>query len=433
MGVILLLAAGEIARGAHFYAVDPLRPVLFSIDAQSPTTMNQPGLSIRASDVLEHPGPTIRIGRARLNLNNTQDQIDGLSFAYTGFGVATPFVLRFSMDRGTFIGAPPDPDLVAQGFLFNPRQQAQLNQAAGDDFVSLRLFNRNGIIPLGANAERGAFDGDNSTLDRDQGDAGGVDYSLIPEIGVDENNPGQQDDLKAGADEGMAALFSQSDNREGRGVIGARPLFFSLEKNSPSLVPLPGPDGGAVIFVDFNTDAPGGEQVYVFDTQIGLVRADDIEDFIVFDNGDFVFNRAQDQVLFSLARGSPSLDALGATPADVLSTTPTGLPLRFFALQEQLGLSTGANIDMLELAVCMGPFDNCIRDWAIGNKGLTGDMNCDGVVSVSDIAGLVLALTNPAGYEAAYPDCNPFNGDCNFDHNMTVGDIGCFVELLTGP
>ena len=63
---------------------------------------------------------------------------------------------------------------------------------------------------------------------------------------------------------------------------------------------------------------------------------------------------------------------------------------------------------------------------------LPGDMNCDGVVSVGDIAGFVLALTNPAGYADAYPSCNIQNADINGDLVVTVGDIGGFVALLTG-
>lgn len=61
-----------------------------------------------------------------------------------------------------------------------------------------------------------------------------------------------------------------------------------------------------------------------------------------------------------------------------------------------------------------------------------GDMNCDGIVSVGDIAGFVLALTNPAGYAAAYPGCDINLADINGDMQLTVSDIGPFVQLLTG-
>ncbi len=64
--------------------------------------------------------------------------------------------------------------------------------------------------------------------------------------------------------------------------------------------------------------------------------------------------------------------------------------------------------------------------------GLLGDMNCDGAVTVGDINPFVLALTDPVGYAAAFPDCNLLNGDCTDDGALTVGDINCFVELVTG-
>lgn len=68
----------------------------------------------------------------------------------------------------------------------------------------------------------------------------------------------------------------------------------------------------------------------------------------------------------------------------------------------------------------------------ICKKCLVGDMNCDGVVSVSDIGPFVLALTNPAGYIAAFPNCCLEAADVNCDGFVTVGDIGPFVQLLTG-
>ncbi|MDX2198257.1 MAG: hypothetical protein SF069_04700 [Phycisphaerae bacterium] len=66
-------------------------------------------------------------------------------------------------------------------------------------------------------------------------------------------------------------------------------------------------------------------------------------------------------------------------------------------------------------------------------RSLPGDMNCDGIVSVGDIAGFVLALTDPAGYAAQFPNCDINNADINQDNVVSVGDISGFVALLTGP
>lgn len=95
----------------------------------------------------------------------------------------------------------------------------------------------------------------------------------------------------------------------------------------------------------------------------------------------------------------------------------------------------GATIDPLTgdfLFSTFGGGDRVIR--VVGFTGITppGDMNCDGIVTVSDIGGFVLALTNPGGYAKQFPDCDLNNADVNDDGVVTVSDIGPFVELLTG-
>ncbi|MGE3180889.1 MAG: hypothetical protein AB7N71_04605, partial [Phycisphaerae bacterium] len=63
---------------------------------------------------------------------------------------------------------------------------------------------------------------------------------------------------------------------------------------------------------------------------------------------------------------------------------------------------------------------------------LTGDMNCDGAISVSDIGPFVLAITNAAAYEIEYPGCVLLQADANGDGAVTVSDIGDFVALVIG-
>jgi hypothetical protein len=90
----------------------------------------------------------------------------------------------------------------------------------------------------------------------------------------------------------------------------------------------------------------------------------------------------------------------------------------------------------------MGPTDNMTTypGWNIDDVELwgvvhiaIGDMNCDGSVNNFDITPFVLALTDPAGYAAAYPGCSLMNGDVNADAAVNNFDITPFVELLTGP
>ena len=80
-----------------------------------------------------------------------------------------------------------------------------------------------------------------------------------------------------------------------------------------------------------------------------------------------------------------------------------------------------------------GPaISSAVFEFTTASGALPGDVNCDGAVTVSDIAGFVLALTDPAGYAAQFPVCNIENADVNDDGVVSVSDIGVFVTLLTG-
>jgi hypothetical protein len=61
---------------------------------------------------------------------------------------------------------------------------------------------------------------------------------------------------------------------------------------------------------------------------------------------------------------------------------------------------------------------------------VTGDVNCDGAVNLGDINPFVEALSDPQGYQNAYPSCWPSNADVNGDGSVNFGDINPFVDLL---
>jgi hypothetical protein len=63
---------------------------------------------------------------------------------------------------------------------------------------------------------------------------------------------------------------------------------------------------------------------------------------------------------------------------------------------------------------------------------LAGDLNCDGAANFGDINPFVLALSNPAGYATAFPNCDILAGDINGDGTVGFGDINPFVALLSG-
>lgn len=61
-----------------------------------------------------------------------------------------------------------------------------------------------------------------------------------------------------------------------------------------------------------------------------------------------------------------------------------------------------------------------------------GDVNCDGIVSVSDIQPFVQVLTNPSSYELNFPNCNLLNADVDQNGEANVNDIAAFISLLVG-
>lgn len=63
---------------------------------------------------------------------------------------------------------------------------------------------------------------------------------------------------------------------------------------------------------------------------------------------------------------------------------------------------------------------------------IPGDANCDGAVDNFDIDAFVFALTSPANYQLAYPNCPILNADANQDGAVDNFDIDPFVTLLTG-
>jgi hypothetical protein len=65
------------------------------------------------------------------------------------------------------------------------------------------------------------------------------------------------------------------------------------------------------------------------------------------------------------------------------------------------------------------------------NVCLTGDMNCDGLVTSADIDGFVIALVGGANaYYDQYPDCAYLRADCNDDGTVSTADIDAFVQYL---
>jgi len=66
----------------------------------------------------------------------------------------------------------------------------------------------------------------------------------------------------------------------------------------------------------------------------------------------------------------------------------------------------------------------------IVQTGLKGDMNCDGVIDTEDVEPFVMALVDPAAYQAAYPACQILRGDMDSNGGVDGADIAGFLEVL---
>lgn len=329
---LALALLAESASAADPTAINPLPAPLFNFDRTSPSI----GPLIQPNDVLSAPGPLVEINGPNLGLFDNNDELDALSGPNVGISIGDTFIILFSVGRNSTGAVPPDPALVGLGFPYNVQHQAERNQAAGDAFGSLTLFNRLGpLVTLGGRAIS------NNTLYLNQGDAGGVDYSAQPDISPDATNGGTTDDVKSGAYIPPVT----------RGVIPV--IFFSVDKFSPSLTDLPGTGSGADIYRDTMTGSPGGQSLYAGPAILGLLPADDIDALIVFDNGDGIFNPNQDQILFSLSNQSPTALIVGG--ASILTSVPGGGTFNVYCTAAQLGLAPTDNLDMLELVRTSDP------------------------------------------------------------------------------
>ncbi len=101
-------------------------------------------------------------------------------------------------------------------------------------------------------------------------------------------------------------------------------------------------------------------------------------------------------------------------------------------LQWSYNQAGGADPNTVLSLVATPAYSNDENDNAIPDECelLYGDLNCDGLLNNADIDAFVLALSEPAGYAAAYPQCSRDLADCNLDGDVNNGDIDSFVALL---
>ncbi len=426
LAAAVLLPALICARAdAEPQAINPIRLPDFTIDLDSPTLDD--GVLL-AGDVLNKPGPLVVRPAATLRLFSPLDDLDAMSFSRSDVAPGQTLLLLFGVDRASIGLAPPDPGLVAQNRPYNVLDQAAKHQAAGDIFMTLTPFTLDGPLPFEGFGPGTAA---NNTLVRNQGDTGGVDKDLKPEV-----SPEVFTDPLAEIDDsdGIAGEPTGGIPFGPRGVPGAdNVLFFSITRDSPSLTSLPGTPSGANVYGDLDPSAPGGEFVYASAAQLSLIPGplgDDIDSLVVIDNGDLVFNPQNDAIIFSLARGSPTLQEFELGPADLLKTQSNGIPA-VFAPASLLGLAPTDNIDALEVHPA-GNINQEIFQRAIF-RVLPGDYNDDDQVNEIDCDAFPACYSGPG---LTYDDNGIMTHSVsvgpgpNFDPEVLVVETGDLVQWV---
>jgi len=385
----------------------------FSIDAASPSigkpTINGP---ITAGAVLDVPGPTVPFTAQSLGLH-PNDELDEISYNRAlHIPLGQTFVILFGVDRTTVGARGPDPSLLPTR-PYNVMDQAARHQAAGDTFMTLDGWTRaGGPLPFG---ESRVIALRNNTLVINEGDSGGIDYAMAPNVppilALPPGTP--QDNGDGTAYDPATALL---------GICV--PLFFTVTKQSsiPGSPPLPVAASGANIYGDCDPAILGSEFVYATASQLGLmsgVGGDEIDGLVVFDQNDNQIYDAGDQILYSLAPGSPSL-ALGPfSPADIFEASgpPCVGPCcscSLFARADDLGLRSLPDIDNVD-NIEVFKTDNVHA--TVFNSAiyyvLPGDYDGNGVLTPADCGNFAGCCSGP-GVPATIP-CRVFDMDSDGD------------------
>lgn len=386
------------------WSPDPMPPPLISLDVDSPTLAL---LDLTAADILSAPPPEAFVPYFILGLMDA-DELNAFSWG-PGPRDGETYALLFSVERGLFAGEPPDANLASLGYIYNAFQQAELNQAASDMFMSTSLFDNNGQVGVLLAAP-------NNVLVIDGGNAGGTDFNLIPgdPITVDDPNPGDQDNINGFGNPPGGRLAS---------ARGADIVYFTLQRDSPSLPDLPGTASGADIYYIDLGDPPGPPQLFASAPSLGLLPWDNISAMTVLRASDDAVGpwSPGDRVVFALDAESPSLMELDSTASD-LHIASFGQPIVLYASGHQFGLSPDARLSALTYYLT-GSIFQAILHHGIKTGPVVGDLDGDGQVNHADLAILLAAWNSVPGD----PNWNP-NADINGDGEVNLADLAFLLS-----
>lgn len=140
-----------------------------------------------------------------------------------------------------------------------------------------------------------------------------------------------------------------------------------------------------------------------------------------FGNGMFQLRAA-----FGLSTGDANCDGLrdlADLPAFILAlTNPTGFATAY----------PGCDINRSDVNGDGAVNGRDIQPFVAGLQPPRGDLNCDGVRSLADVAAFILALTDPTAFAATYPGCDIGRADVNADGTADGRDVAALVAQVIG-
>lgn len=127
---------------------------------------------------------------------------------------------------------------------------------------------------------------------------------------------------------------------------------------------------------------------------------------------------------------TPGVDNIYVDPLFVDPNCLTADPYYAFALQATSPALCTADDDCSRGALYSDVCENCEPEPC--QCDCVGDVNCDGQVDFGDINAFVDYVANHAQWQEDFPDCDPRNGDIDYDGVYpSFGDLNPFVNLLT--
>ena len=213
------------------------------------------------------------------------------------------------------------------------------------------------------------------------------------------------------------------------GLDGSTAIFDAEFDTSDTWGPFVGFEGitpASATLTISGASVPQSNRVYTLSGQNG--NQPTYFNFVGFGKPDLL-NATFDGDILGLGKfGSFSSTAQVAGIKGVLEGDPILLE-QFVPATDEIVLITVIASGLIDYSFVSGSVSITAEEKGVG---MLGDMNCDQIVDLLDVSPFVLALTDPTGYEAAFPNCDISLGDTNGDDEITLLDVGPFVDILIG-